>query len=102
MPYVTLRVEDGKLVLKVSTGSGVTARIAYSYGFEFLKIWNENHPGMAAHLSHDAIPLCRFIFDPPSTLRGMEKFVDNVLLPEMLRGGEFCAKFCEGAWRYLD
>ena len=31
MPYVTLRIEGDELVLKVSTGVGVTARIAYSY-----------------------------------------------------------------------
>ena len=102
MPYVTLRIEEDELVLKVSTGVGVTARIAYSYGFEFLKLWNENHPGMAAHLSHDAIPLCRFAFTPPTTLRGLKTFVNDVLLPEMRRGSEFCAKFCEGAWKHLD
>ena len=79
MPYVTLRIENDELVLKVSTGVGVTARIAYSYGFEFLKSWNESHPGMAAHLSHDAIPLCRFAFTPPTTLRGLKIFVNDVL-----------------------
>ena len=102
MPYVTLQVDGGELILKVSTGVGVTARIAYSYALDFLKRWNAEHPGMAAHLSQDAIPLCRFVFEIPTTLRGLAGFVAGTLRSEILRGCEFCAKFSEGAWKYLD